>query len=36
MAAATTNLGGRMTTLATDTGRTDIPLLDDTIGANLA
>ena len=25
-----------MTTLATDAGRTDIPLLDDTIGANLA
>jgi phosphodiesterase/alkaline phosphatase D-like protein len=25
-----------MTTLATDAGRTDIPLLDETIGANLA
>ena len=28
--------GDPMTTLATDAGRTDIPLLDDTIGANLA
>ena len=25
-----------MTTLATDAGRTDIPLLDHTIGVNLA
>ena len=28
--------GTTMTTLATDAGRTDIPLLDETIGANLA